>query len=70
MMAAPNATTSSGLMFLLAFLPSKKDSSIDWIFGMRVEPPTMTISSMEDLERWASERTWVIGSRVLRNYNR
>ena len=44
--AAPIATTSSGLTALLGSLP-KKSFTICWIFGMRVEPPTRITSSTD-----------------------
>mmetsp|Transcript_21935 Transcript_21935/g.65773 ORF Transcript_21935/g.65773 Transcript_21935/m.65773 type:complete len:406 (+) Transcript_21935:187-1404(+) len=44
-MAAPMATTSSGLTPLCGFLP-KKDSTVSWTLGMRVMPPTRMTSSM------------------------
>ncbi len=42
--AAPYATASSGLMLLFSSLPLKKSCSICCTFGMRVLPPTSTIS--------------------------
>ena len=44
-MAAPTATTSSGLTPLWGSLP-KNSFTICWTFGMRVEPPTRTTSSI------------------------
>ena len=46
-MAAPTATTSSGLTPLCGSLP-KISLTICWTRGMRVEPPTSTTSSMSD----------------------
>ena len=44
-MAAPTATTSSGLTPLCGSLP-KISLTICWTRGMRVEPPTSTTSSI------------------------
>ena len=44
-MAAPYATASSGLMPLDGSLPLKKSFRRAWTRGMRVEPPTRTMSS-------------------------
>ena len=54
-MAAPLATTSSGLTPLCASLPASL-SAVSTTLGMRVMPPTRTSSSMSDLERPASLR--------------
>lgn len=43
--AAPYATASSGLIDLLSCLPPKYSLTRDWILGIRVDPPTRTISS-------------------------
>ena len=51
--AAPTATTSSGLTPLEGALP-KIFSTISWIAGIRVEPPTRITSSISLLERPAS----------------
>ena len=45
--AAPTATTSSGFTPLCGSLPKKSFTSC-CTFGMRVEPPTSTTSSMSD----------------------
>ena len=66
--AAPKATASSGLMFLLAFLPLKKVSNIDWTLGMRVEPPTRTMSCTSSFLMPESLRTCSTGLRVFLNY--
>ena len=52
-MAAPTATTSSGLTPLCGSLP-KISLTICWTRGMRVEPPTSTTSSMSDAFSLAS----------------
>ena len=44
--AAPNATASSGLIPVLGSLPLKYSLTSCLIFGIRVEPPTKTISSI------------------------
>mmetsp|Transcript_119942 Transcript_119942/g.350568 ORF Transcript_119942/g.350568 Transcript_119942/m.350568 type:complete len:319 (-) Transcript_119942:897-1853(-) len=44
--AAPTATTSSGLTLWLGSLPPVSSFARVWIAGMRVEPPTKTISLM------------------------
>ena len=62
--AAPTATTSSGFTLLLGVLP-KNFSTIAWIAGIRVEPPTRRTSSMSDALRPASERALRHGSTVL-----
>ena len=45
-MAAPTATTSSGLTPLWGSLPPSRSLTSSWITGMRVEPPTSTTSSI------------------------
>src|SRR6266851_2229820 len=45
-MAAPTATTSSGLTPLWASLPPSRFLTSCWITGMRVDPPTSTTSSI------------------------
>mmetsp|Transcript_8779 Transcript_8779/g.28958 ORF Transcript_8779/g.28958 Transcript_8779/m.28958 type:complete len:206 (-) Transcript_8779:981-1598(-) len=62
--AAPYATDSSGLMPLLGSLPLKYSVSSCCTLGMRVEPPTSTISWMSDFDFLASLSTWVTGSSV------
>mmetsp|Transcript_47980 Transcript_47980/g.120077 ORF Transcript_47980/g.120077 Transcript_47980/m.120077 type:complete len:220 (-) Transcript_47980:778-1437(-) len=62
--AAPYATASSGLMPLLGSLPLKKSLINCWIFGIRVEPPTNTISSICVFLKPASSRTFLTGLRV------
>ena len=42
--AAPTATTSSGFTLWLGFLPPTSSEARDWMEGIRVEPPTSTIS--------------------------
>ena len=44
--AAPYATASSGFIDLFGSFPLKKSWTIDWILGIRVEPPTKTTSSI------------------------
>mmetsp|Transcript_31021 Transcript_31021/g.90748 ORF Transcript_31021/g.90748 Transcript_31021/m.90748 type:complete len:302 (-) Transcript_31021:81-986(-) len=65
--AAPNATASSGLMPLEASLPPKYSEIRDWTLGMRVDPPTRTISSISDLVTSASSRTRPTGPNVFLN---
>ena len=55
--AAPNATASSGFMDLLSALPLKKSYNNSYTFGIRVDPPTNTTSSIYDLETPESVRT-------------
>mmetsp|Transcript_14289 Transcript_14289/g.37899 ORF Transcript_14289/g.37899 Transcript_14289/m.37899 type:complete len:230 (+) Transcript_14289:719-1408(+) len=62
--AAPMATTSSGLTPLCGFLP-KNPSTVSWTFGMRVMPPTRMTSSMEPLSTPASCTHFLHGSSVL-----
>mmetsp|Transcript_23293 Transcript_23293/g.55091 ORF Transcript_23293/g.55091 Transcript_23293/m.55091 type:complete len:390 (+) Transcript_23293:518-1687(+) len=52
-MAAPIATTSSGLTPRLGVLP-KNSSTVSWTLGIRVIPPTRMISWMSDLSMSAS----------------
>mmetsp|Transcript_41946 Transcript_41946/g.108636 ORF Transcript_41946/g.108636 Transcript_41946/m.108636 type:complete len:317 (-) Transcript_41946:776-1726(-) len=61
-MAAPMATTSSGLTEWHSCLPPKNSDRISWTRGMRVEPPTSTISSTASGPSPASARTWETGS--------
>ena len=56
-MAAPTATTSSGLTPLCGSLP-KISLTICWTRGMRVEPPTSTTSSMSEALSLASSRAF------------
>jgi hypothetical protein len=44
--AAPKATASSGLIPVLGSFPLKYSLTRDLILGIRVEPPTRTISSI------------------------
>ena len=62
--AAPTATTSSGLTPLDGALP-KKRSTICWIAGIRVEPPTRITSLMSLGVRLASRRACSQGLIVL-----
>ena len=55
--AAPLAAASSGLMLLLGSFPLKKSLIRDYIFGIRVEKPTSTISSISDFLKPESSRT-------------
>mmetsp|Transcript_21739 Transcript_21739/g.52323 ORF Transcript_21739/g.52323 Transcript_21739/m.52323 type:complete len:253 (-) Transcript_21739:930-1688(-) len=64
--AAPYATASSGLMPLLGSLPLKKSWRSDCTLGMRVEPPTSTISWMPPLAIFESRRQRSTGSMVER----
>mmetsp|Transcript_73575 Transcript_73575/g.195576 ORF Transcript_73575/g.195576 Transcript_73575/m.195576 type:complete len:226 (-) Transcript_73575:157-834(-) len=52
--AAPTATTSSGFTLWLGDLPPQRSLAKVWIEGIRVEPPTSTISSMSLEESLAS----------------
>ena len=61
-MAAPTATTSSGLTPLCGSLP-KISLTICWTRGIRVEPPTSTTSSMSDALSLASSRAFKTGPR-------
>mmetsp|Transcript_18136 Transcript_18136/g.45686 ORF Transcript_18136/g.45686 Transcript_18136/m.45686 type:complete len:274 (+) Transcript_18136:1310-2131(+) len=65
--AAPYATASSGLMPLLGSLPSKNSRSRSCTLGMRVEPPTSTISSRSLFLKLASSSAFFTGPMVLRN---
>ena len=62
--AAPIATTSSGLTVWFGFLPVK-DSTNAWIAGIRVDPPTNTTSFMSDLSKRASFSAFSTGIRHL-----
>mmetsp|Transcript_25358 Transcript_25358/g.59171 ORF Transcript_25358/g.59171 Transcript_25358/m.59171 type:complete len:434 (+) Transcript_25358:700-2001(+) len=62
--AAPYATASSGLMPLLGSLPLKKSLSSCCTFGMRVEPPTSTTSSISDFLSSESSITFCTGVSV------
>ena len=59
-MAAPMATTSSGLTPLCGSLP-KMSLTICWTRGMRVEPPTSTTSSISAGLSLASSRAFMTG---------
>ena len=63
-MAAPNATTSSGLTLWFGSF-SKISFTFSWILGIRVEPPTKTTSLISDGERPASLIAFTHGSIVL-----
>ena len=65
--AAPYATASSGLMERFSSLPLKYSDSSAHTLGMRVEPPTSTISSMLPLDILESRITRSTGSMVPRN---
>ncbi len=60
--AAPTATTSSGLTVWLGSLPSVF-LTICWTAGIRVEPPTNTTSSISVLLSLASRRAFSTGMR-------
>mmetsp|Transcript_10640 Transcript_10640/g.17881 ORF Transcript_10640/g.17881 Transcript_10640/m.17881 type:complete len:223 (-) Transcript_10640:882-1550(-) len=62
--AAPIATTSSGLTFWHSAFPPKYSDRICCTRGMRVEPPTRTMSSTADASMPASARTWETGARM------
>merc|ERR1711871_1592586 len=59
---APNATASSGLIDLFNSLPLKKSLSIDCTLGIRVDPPTNTISCTSDLDTLESFKHFSTGS--------
>ena len=59
--AAPIATTSSGLTPLDAFLP-KNFSTSSTILGIRVEPPTKITSSMSEVDKPASFNACATGA--------
>ena len=63
-MAAPTATTSSGLTPLCASLP-KNWRTVSWTIGMRVCPPTRTTSSTCAAVMPASESACLHGPSVL-----
>ena len=63
--AAPTATTSSGFTLLLGVRP-KNSSTIFWIAGIRVEPPTRITSLICEASRPASRKASLQGSMVLR----
>mmetsp|Transcript_19968 Transcript_19968/g.48900 ORF Transcript_19968/g.48900 Transcript_19968/m.48900 type:complete len:215 (+) Transcript_19968:578-1222(+) len=63
-MAAPLATTSSGLTPLFGCFP-KKLSTVDWTFGIRVIPPTRRIASTSFFFNPASLRHASTGGMVL-----
>mmetsp|Transcript_41507 Transcript_41507/g.124036 ORF Transcript_41507/g.124036 Transcript_41507/m.124036 type:complete len:450 (+) Transcript_41507:629-1978(+) len=65
--AAPYATASSGLMPLLGSLPSKYSRRSSCTLGMRVDPPTSTMSCTCDLSIFESRRHFSTGSMHLRN---
>ena len=62
-MAAPMATTSSGLTLLLGALP-KNSRTTSCTFGIRVEPPTRRISSIWSFVSPASSSAFCIGGIV------
>mmetsp|Transcript_41095 Transcript_41095/g.132176 ORF Transcript_41095/g.132176 Transcript_41095/m.132176 type:complete len:255 (-) Transcript_41095:750-1514(-) len=63
--AAPMATASSGLTLCCGNCERPKNSLMScWILGIRVLPPTITISSMSVLASPASFSTCLIGSKV------
>jgi len=59
--AAPYATASSGLIDLFGSLPLKKSLRIETTFGILVEPPTRTISSISLFDTFASVSTCSTG---------
>jgi len=62
--AAPYATASSGFSDLSGSLPLKYSLTSYWTFGIRVDPPTSTISSISLLLILASFNTRSTGSSV------
>ena len=60
-MAAPMATTSSGLTPFDGFLP-KNFSTSDWMIGIRVEPPTKITSSISEVDKPASSKAFLTGA--------
>ena len=65
-MAAPTATTSSGLTPLCGSF-SKISLTICWTRGMRVAPPTSTTSSMSEALSLASSMAFTTGPRKRSN---
>lgn len=65
--AAPYATASSGLIPLFGSFPLKKSFINYWTFGILVDPPTNTISSISLFFIPASSRTYWTGLRVFLN---
>mmetsp|Transcript_21795 Transcript_21795/g.40044 ORF Transcript_21795/g.40044 Transcript_21795/m.40044 type:complete len:230 (+) Transcript_21795:606-1295(+) len=65
--AAPKATASSGLIPFDGSLPPKYSEIKAMTLGIRVDPPTRTISSTSDLETSASSRTRPTGPKVFLN---
>ncbi|ETV65926.1 hypothetical protein H257_17475 [Aphanomyces astaci] len=65
--AAPYATASSGLMPREGSLPLKKSLINCWILGIRVDPPTSTISSTSFFFKPASFITFSTGLNVFLN---
>mmetsp|Transcript_115796 Transcript_115796/g.321995 ORF Transcript_115796/g.321995 Transcript_115796/m.321995 type:complete len:237 (+) Transcript_115796:683-1393(+) len=63
-MAAPCATASSGLMPRTSSFPPKNSRTSCWTFGMRVEPPTSTMSSTSSFFTPPSCRTCCTMPRV------
>ena len=57
-MAAPIATTSSGLMDLSSSALPNTSLATSWTWGMRVDPPTMTTSSTLEPSSLASASAW------------
>ncbi len=62
--AAPSATTWSGLRLLSGGAP-KKSATAFWICGMRVAPPTMTTPLISAAVSFASRSTRFTGASVL-----
>ena len=62
-MAAPTATTSSGLTPLCGSLPPVSSRTNCWIIGIRVAPPTRTISSRSAGVSLASASAFSKGTR-------
>ena len=61
--AAPYATASSGLIDLHSSLPLNKSLINIWIRGIRVDPPTITISWISILSNLESKITFSTGLR-------
>merc|ERR1711963_42623 len=62
--AAPYATASSGLILLFNSLPLKNSVNNFCTFGILVDPPTSTSSSIDDLSSLASLSAFSTGSNV------
>ena len=64
---ATGKVVTPGFIDLHNSLPPKKSVNMLWTFGIRVEPPTKTISSIQLLEIFESCITFSTGSNVCLN---